>query len=338
MNYNLDFPNNILINRHFKSSDRCLVTHIMKYFQIVLVLVMMALTTPLFYVQATKEITRSQNNKFIVEATTKSKTQSSLSSSEISISSVQLESSSVQSSSISSEIAISSSSSLVSNSSQIESSSSVSVTPIVKKDEKDDRKDELTAQILKSIEDKKIAEARKEELTKKILKQEEDRKAAEKKAAEEKRIAEEKAKEDERIKQEEKIAEEKRVEEEKKAVEARKIAEEKAKELAAKKALESPKVISSAAAGSFSEAIDIQCANYGCNPGQLKRIMMCESTGNANAQNGIYTGLFQFHPQTFAAYSARAGLGNANIYNGFDQIATAAYMFANGEARQWECK
>jgi Transglycosylase-like domain len=309
----------------------------MKYFQIVLVLVMMALTTPLFYVHATKEINRSQDNKIIVEATTKSKIQSSSSSSEISISSIQLESSSIQSSSVSSEVVLSSS--IISISSQIESSSSASETPIVKKDVNDDRKDELTAQILKSIEDKKIAEAKKEELTKKILKQEEDRKAAEKKAAEEKRIAEEKAKEEEeRIKQEEKIAEEKRIEEEKKAIEAKRIADEKAKELAAKKAAEAPKVISTAAAGSFSEAIDIQCANYGCNPGQLKRIMMCESTGNANAQNGIYTGLFQFHPQTFAAYSSRAGLANPNIYNGFDQIATAAYMFANGQAAQWECK
>jgi Transglycosylase SLT domain len=331
----LEFPKIFPINRHLKPCDCCLVTHIMKYFQIVLVLVMMALTTPLFYVQATKEITRSQNNKIIVEATTKSKIQSSInSSSEISITTIQLESSSTSFSSSSSEII--SSSSENSSSSQIDSSSSVTKS-IVKKQDKDDQKDELAAQILKSIEEKRIAEAKKEELTKKLLKQEEDRKAAEKKAAEEKRIAEEKAKEEERLKQEVKIAEEKRIEEEKKFIENKRIAEEKAKELAAERAKVSKSAVSSNS-GSFSEAIDTQCSNFGCNPSQLKRIMWCESTGNPNAQNGIYTGLFQFHPQTFAANSRAAGLVNPDIYNGYDQIATAAYMFANGQARQWECK
>jgi membrane protein involved in colicin uptake len=305
----------------------------MKYFQIVLVLVMMAITTPFFYVQATKEITRSQNNKGLIEAS--SKTQSSISSifsSVIVESSSQISSSSVQlSSSVSSEIVSFSSlesSSLVSQSSSVQSSSK----------EEDSRKDELTKKILKSIEEKRAEEIRKDELTKKILKQEEDARLAK-----QKKIAEEKAKEEARIAEEKRIEEEKKLAEEKAKEEARiaeqkKIAEEKAKELAAKKAAEAPKVISTAGAGSFSEAIDIQCANYGCNPSQLKRIMMCESTGNPNAQNGIYTGLFQFHPQTFSSYAARAGISGANIYNGYDQVAVAAYMFANGQAGQWECR
>ena len=315
----------------------------MKYFQIVLVLVMMALTTPLFYVQATKEINRSQTNKGLIEASTKSKLQSSLSS--ILTSSVVVESSSSPSTSSSVDSSSSSSSSLEVSSNSIEvvvsSSSSIVVSsstkPEVKVEKLDTAKDELTAKILKSIEEKKIEEARKEELSRQIIKKEAERIAAlkaeeERKAAEAKKIEEKKAAEEARI------AEEKRIESEKKAIEEKRIADEKAKELAAKLAAEAPKKLSAAVSGSFSEAIDTQCANYGCNAAQLKRIMMCESTGNANAQNGIYTGLFQFHPQTFAAYSARAGLSGASIYNGYDQIATAAYMFANGEARQWECK
>ena len=298
---------------------------------------MMALTTPLFYVQATKEIARSQNNKGLVEASFKSKNQSSILTEQSSSSSVI--SSSISSSSTVELSSQNSSSSEISSSSLTltNSSKGIEFSSFPKKAELEN-KDELTKKILKSIEDKKVENARKEELTKQIIKKETERIATvkaeeERKAAEAKRIEEEK-----KAAEEARIAEEKRVEAEKKAAEEKRVADEKAKELAAKLAAEAPKKVSTATAGSFSEAIDIQCANYGCNASQLKRIMNCESTGNPNAQNGIYTGLFQFHPQTFSANAARAGLSNPNIYNGYDQVATAAYMFANGQAGQWECK
>ena len=88
----------------------------------------------------------------------------------------------------------------------------------------------------------------------------------------------------------------------------------------------------------YSGLIDYYCGQYGCNPIQLKRVMMCESTNNPNARNGIYSGLFQFSPATFRSYSTKMGLVNANIWDAEDQINVASWMFANGQARQWSCK
>ena len=88
----------------------------------------------------------------------------------------------------------------------------------------------------------------------------------------------------------------------------------------------------------YNGLIDYYCGQYGCNPVQLKRVMMCESTNNPNARNGIYSGLFQFSPATFRNYSTKMGLVNANIWDAEDQINVASWMFANGQARQWSCK
>jgi Transglycosylase SLT domain len=88
----------------------------------------------------------------------------------------------------------------------------------------------------------------------------------------------------------------------------------------------------------YHELIDYYCDQYGCNPVQLKRVMRCESTNNPNARNGIHIGLFQFNPNTFKAYAAKAGIVNPDIWDAEDQIQTASYMFANGQARQWSCK
>ena len=88
----------------------------------------------------------------------------------------------------------------------------------------------------------------------------------------------------------------------------------------------------------YNGLIDYYCGQYGCNPVQLKRVIMCESTNNPNARNGIYSGLFQFSPATFRSYSTKMGLVNANIWDAEDQINVASWMFANGQARQWSCK
>jgi SLT domain-containing protein len=66
--------------------------------------------------------------------------------------------------------------------------------------------------------------------------------------------------------------------------------------------------------------------------------MYCESGGRSNAVNGVYSGLFQFHPNTFQANANRIGLTNADIWNPYHQIQVAAWMFANGQAWQWGCK
>jgi len=90
--------------------------------------------------------------------------------------------------------------------------------------------------------------------------------------------------------------------------------------------------------GDFESIIRSACNTYGCNPEQLIRVMYCESGGRSNAVNGVYSGLFQFHPNTFRANADRIGLANADIWNPHHQIQIAAWMFANGQAWQWECK
>jgi len=90
--------------------------------------------------------------------------------------------------------------------------------------------------------------------------------------------------------------------------------------------------------GNFVGAIIEKCAVFGCNPDQLVRVMYCESGGRSNARNGIHTGLFQFNPRTFAANANRSGVPGADIYNPYQQIHVAAWMFSQGQARQWSCK
>ncbi len=90
--------------------------------------------------------------------------------------------------------------------------------------------------------------------------------------------------------------------------------------------------------GDFETTIRSACNTYGCYPEQLIRVMYCESGGRSNAVNGVYSGLFQFHPNTFRANANRIGLTNADIWNPYHQIQVAAWMFANGQAWQWGCK
>lgn len=61
-------------------------------------------------------------------------------------------------------------------------------------------------------------------------------------------------------------------------------------------------------------------AGKGAQPGEVsyvQRLAQVESHGKAGAQNGSSTGLFQFHPDTFA------GVGGGDIHNVADQTAAA---------------
>jgi soluble lytic murein transglycosylase-like protein len=79
---------------------------------------------------------------------------------------------------------------------------------------------------------------------------------------------------------------------------------------------------------------------WGADPDTLLRVAWCESRYNPSAYNHASgaTGLFQFMPATFARNSARAGFGDASIWDPVASANTAAYMFAIGQARQWACK
>ncbi|GEM_PF-1352899 len=90
--------------------------------------------------------------------------------------------------------------------------------------------------------------------------------------------------------------------------------------------------------GDFEGSIRTACSQYGCDPEQLIRVMYCESGGRSNAVNGIHSGIFQFNPNTFKSNAKRVGLVDADIWNPYHQITVAAWMFANGQAWQWQCK
>jgi len=120
--------------------------------------------------------------------------------------------------------------------------------------------------------------------------------------------------------------------------------ESKAKRLQAQQALKNVPV-SNSGRPSSSQNLDVEglirsnCELQGCNSEQLIRIMYCESGGRTNAYNPSgASGVFQFMPRTFAANAKRAGIENADIWNGEQQVRVAAYMFARNQAWQWVCK
>ena len=90
----------------------------------------------------------------------------------------------------------------------------------------------------------------------------------------------------------------------------------------------------------YEDMIVENCANFGCNPSTVSRIMNCESSGNQNARNGIHIGLFQFNPETFRSFASPkfANLPNASINSGADQVYVATWMMANGYTSQWSCR
>ncbi|MCL6106920.1 MAG: transglycosylase SLT domain-containing protein [Actinobacteria bacterium] len=75
-------------------------------------------------------------------------------------------------------------------------------------------------------------------------------------------------------------------------------------------------------------------AAYGQNPATLYRVMICESGGDPNADNGICKGLFQFNPGTWAG----TPYGGDNIFDGHAQAMAAAWMFAQGRKDEWVCQ
>jgi hypothetical protein len=84
---------------------------------------------------------------------------------------------------------------------------------------------------------------------------------------------------------------------------------------------------------------------YGVSADWMLRVAKCESGFSPTAQNLHYTaggghpsGIYQFLPQTFYANAARAGITSPDLWNPDQQAHVAAYMFAHGESKQWQCK
>ncbi|MHB8793324.1 MAG: transglycosylase SLT domain-containing protein [Thermoleophilia bacterium] len=72
---------------------------------------------------------------------------------------------------------------------------------------------------------------------------------------------------------------------------------------------------------------------YGQDPAALYRVMICESGGDPNADNGVCKGLFQFNPGTWAG----TPFGDQSIYDGHAQIQAAAWMWSQGRKGEWTC-
>ena len=122
-----------------------------------------------------------------------------------------------------------------------------------------------------------------------------------------------------------------------KQMEARQQAAEQARQQAAEQAKQRQIQQSQEAVAQFGQwGPDLveAAAAYGQNPATLYRVMICESGGDPNADNGICKGLFQFNPGTWAG----TPYGGDNIFDGHAQAMAAAWMFAQGRKDEWVCQ
>ena len=81
---------------------------------------------------------------------------------------------------------------------------------------------------------------------------------------------------------------------------------------------------------------------YGIESKSFIEVAKCESgvvatTWNKADPHGGSKGVFQFQPDTFKKWSKEASLINADVWNPYDNIETAAYMFSKKQQKQWSC-
>jgi hypothetical protein len=71
---------------------------------------------------------------------------------------------------------------------------------------------------------------------------------------------------------------------------------------------------------------------------KFRRLIMCESRWKAEAEgdNGTSFGLLQFKKPTFAHFTKKYGIADADIQNPHHQIDLAAKMIANGHLDHWK--
>jgi uncharacterized protein YraI len=77
-------------------------------------------------------------------------------------------------------------------------------------------------------------------------------------------------------------------------------------------------------------------AAYGQNPDDMIRVARCESSLNPRAVGGggLWHGLFQFVPSTFAA----TPYGGQDIYDPWANAHAAAWMWSEGRKSEWVCQ
>lgn len=91
-------------------------------------------------------------------------------------------------------------------------------------------------------------------------------------------------------------------------------------------------------AQTLEQKIQVACEYFGCNSGQLIRVMDCESEGkNIPNKSGVHSGIFQYTRRTWADFTQKAGIPNADIWSTDAQIYTTAWAFSNGQSYHWTC-
>jgi hypothetical protein len=93
-------------------------------------------------------------------------------------------------------------------------------------------------------------------------------------------------------------------------------------------------------AGMWWDTLVAAGSRWGVDPAAMFKVMTCESGGNPFA-GGLYKGLFQYHPNTWAGASAAYPGGQyigAEITNGTAQIYVTAWKVSRSGWSAWGCK
>lgn len=95
--------------------------------------------------------------------------------------------------------------------------------------------------------------------------------------------------------------------------------------------------LSAPAPNDLDEIFERFSSEYSVDKELLKHIAKCESSYNTNAQNGDYTGMFQFAGQTWSSIRSSMGLDPSPDLrtNAEESIRTAAAMIAKGQQNAW---
>lgn len=87
--------------------------------------------------------------------------------------------------------------------------------------------------------------------------------------------------------------------------------------------------------GDVTQIITDAALRYGQNPEDMLRVATCESGLDPGiVGSGIYHGLFQFVPSTFAG----TPYGDQNIYDPYANANAAAWMWSQGRRGEWVCQ
>ncbi|MDP9364016.1 MAG: transglycosylase SLT domain-containing protein [Chloroflexota bacterium] len=87
--------------------------------------------------------------------------------------------------------------------------------------------------------------------------------------------------------------------------------------------------------GDVTQIITDAALRFGQNPEDMLRVATCESGLDPGAVgSGLYYGLFQFVPSTFAG----TPYGDQNIYDPYANANAAAWMWSQGRRGEWVCQ